>query len=145
MNRNIKRGGDDWITVHSTSDEWKARLIQSALLNEKIRCRMSPTRRPDGSFHWVITVLSEKQLDALEITSRVEWAIAADVDAQQNEPPPTAPNDEPEKDIEVNQEENVPAINLEAVQQKLITSREGIGEIIHYPGVGYELRFISCI
>ncbi|MFQ6042978.1 MAG: hypothetical protein ACE5PV_19165 [Candidatus Poribacteria bacterium] len=142
MNRNIKRSRDDWIAVHSTSDEWKARLIQSALLNEKIRCRMRPTRRPDGSFHWVITVLGAKQLDALEITSRVEWAIAADIDAQKNEPPPNVQNDEQEKDIEANreEEENVPKINLEAVQQKLITSREGIGEIIHYPGIGYELR-----
>ncbi|HIE30143.1 TPA: hypothetical protein EYP66_22995 [Candidatus Poribacteria bacterium] len=142
MNRNIKRSGDNWITIHSTSDEWKARLIQSALLNEKISCRMRPTRRPDGSFHWVIMVLSEKQLDAMEITSRVEWAIAADIDAQKNEPPPNVPNDEQKKDTEVNreEEENVPRINLEAVQQKLVTSREGLGEIIHYPGVGYELR-----
>lgn len=141
MNRNIKRSGDDWITVHSTSDEWKARLIQSALLNEKIRCRMRPTRRSDGSFHWVIMVLSEKQLDALEITSRVEWAIAADIDAQKNEPPANVQNDEQEKDIEVDEEEeNVPKIDLEAVQQKLITSREGLGEITHYPGAGYELR-----
>jgi len=140
VNQNIKRRADDWISVYSTSDEWKARLIQTALLNEKIQCRMQHSSRPDGSVHWVIKILTSKQLDALEITSRVEWAIAADVDAKRNESSSAPQNDNQDKNFDTNQEENIPEINLEAVQQTLITSREGIGEIIHYSGLGYELR-----
>ena len=140
MNRNIKRGGDDWIVVHSTSDEWKTRLIQTALLNEKIQCRMQPSRRPDGSTHWVIMVLNSKQVDAMEIISRVELAIASDVNSQQNESSPVVDKNYQEEEIEVDEEDELPEINLEAVEQTLIASREGIGEIIHYSGVGYELR-----
>lgn len=140
MNRNIKDGGDAWVAVHTTSDEWKARLIQTALLNEKIRCRMQHSRRPDGSVHWVVRVLSSKQLDALEVTSKVELAIAVDNDARRNESSPDAQKNEQETDIEADGEDKPSAINLEAVRPTLITSREGIGEIIHYSGVGYELR-----
>jgi len=131
----------DWVVVYTTRDEWRARLTQTALLNERINCKIQPLRRPDGSIHRTITVLKSKQIEAMEIVSRVEWAIAADIESRRNElPEESAPDDEGKADVEEQLEDNLPQLNLEGVQQEFITNREGIGEIIHYVDRGYELR-----
>ncbi len=142
MNRNINTQRDeDWVVVYTTTDEWHARLAQTALLNERIRCKMYSSKRPDGTMQRVVTVMKSKQLDAMEIISRMEWALVADREARQRDysGEPT-PSEGDASTTEAQSIERLPQAVPTAVPRESIARREGIGEIIHYLEHGYELR-----
>jgi len=153
FNFNTQHNLTDWVIVYATRDEWEARLIRTALLSAGIRCEMQPSREIDGTERTIITVRREKELDALEVAGRVTWAIADEISARSDmegqngllrmdesieweqtvsEPVPT----EQQECVPDALPTTAPAI----FQQTLIASREGIGEIVHIVGRGYELR-----
>ncbi|MDE0185753.1 MAG: hypothetical protein OXP71_09895 [Candidatus Poribacteria bacterium] len=125
----------DWIEIYRTTDEWESNLVQTTLKNQHIQCRPTRERDADGKRQIILSVSRDDQVEALEIVSDINLAIANEEHADRatakvparnhlntptmNEPPKAAPT---------------------VFEEVTIAEREGIGRIIHYPGRGYELR-----
>lgn len=125
----------DWVEIYRTTDEWESKLVQTTLKNQHIRCRPAHERDADGQRQITLSVSPDNQVEALEVVSDINLAIADEEHAaqetaaarqrnhrdppRQSEPPKAAPT---------------------AFEEVAIAEREGIGRIIHYRGRGYELQ-----
>jgi len=111
-------------------------------LSAGIRCEMQPSRGVGGTEQTIITVCREKELEAREVVGRVGWAISDNIAENTDE------SDEFEQIVtepmptegEERQPGDVPSVAPTVGQSALIAGREGIGEIFHILGRGYELR-----
>lgn len=127
---------DDWVEIYRTGDEWEVTLIEATLQNQQIRCRPDYDRK---SRQTTIFVAPEHQVDALELVSRIGLVITED----QN----TAPDSDEDESVAnralpqvIGEEDNLPQATAAAFEEITIAEREGIGEIIHNVGRGYELH-----
>ncbi|HEX30218.1 TPA: hypothetical protein ENG04_09080 [Candidatus Poribacteria bacterium] len=128
--------GWNWMVVYTTRDEWTARLMKAALAGERIRCKLIMSQRGD----YLVTVPDIREIEALEVVSRVEMAIseyalerAMEESGRLEEISRFTRSPEPE-------ETYIPKAAPAAVEKMVIASREGVGEIVHYMDHGYELR-----
>ena len=127
---------DDWVEIYRTGDEWEVKLIEATLQNQQIRCRPDYDRK---SRQTTIFVAPEHQVDALELVSRIGLVITEDQNT-------TPDSDEGETDGNrtfpqvTDEQDNLPTASAAAFEEVTIAEREGIGEIIHYIGRGYELH-----
>lgn len=125
---------NDWVEVHRTTDEWEAKLIETTLGNQQIRCRPKYDRSSDGDRQIILSVAPEDQVEALETVSRISLAITDDEYAQQ------AVGNKGTRDRDSGVEIELPKAIPTAVEEVIIAEREGIGKILHYVGRGYELQ-----
>jgi len=152
FNFNPQRNLADWVIVYATRDEWEARFVRSALLSAGIRCEMQLSRKIDDIEAIIITARREKESEALEVVDRVAWAISDGIAAQSDTEGRNGLSNTDES-LEREQRVNEPAVTepqehipdalptaAAISQQALIASREGVGEIVHIVGRGYELR-----
>ena len=130
------------VIVYTTRDEWEARLVRTALLSAGIRGEMQPSREIDGAERIIITAPREKELEAREIVGRVGWAISDNIGENTDESTEfeqivtePMPTEEQER-----QPDDLPSVAPSIGPPALIATREGIGEIFHLLGRGYELR-----
>ena len=140
LNFNTQHNPADWVIVYTTQDEWEARLVRAALLSAGIRCEMQLSSAIDSII--MITVRRERELEALEVVNRVTWAVpdegsawmdeSTEEEQSVNEPMPTEQQEYPP--------DSLPTTAPSTEQPTLIASREGVGEIVHVLGGGYELR-----
>lgn len=125
----------DWVEIYRTTDEWESNLVQTTLKNQHIQCRPTRERDADGKRQIILSVSRGDQVEALEIVSEINLAIANEEHAERetakvpplNHPNPPTLNEPPKA---------APAV----FEEVTIAEREGIGRIIHYPGRGYELQ-----
>lgn len=125
----------DWVEIFRTTDEWESNLVQTTLKNQHIQCRPTRERDADGNREMILSVSRDDQVEALEIVSDINLAIANEEHAERetatvpprNHPNPPTLNEPPKA---------APAV----FEEVTIAEREGIGRIIHYPGRGYELQ-----
>ena len=127
---------DDWVEIYRTGDEWEVKLIEATLQNQQIRCRPDYDRK---SRQTTIFVAPEHHVDALELVSRIGLVIT---DNQS----PTPRSDEDAADrIQPSHEpvdggDDLSQASAAPLEKVTIAEREGIGEIIHCIGRGYELH-----
>ena len=125
----------DWVEIYRTTDEWESELVQATLKNQHIQCRPTHERDPGGKRQIILSVSRDDQLEALEVVSDINLAIADEEHAEQE-----AAKDFPRnqsKPPPINESPNAAPTVFEEVT---IAERDGIGRIIHYPGRGYELQ-----
>jgi hypothetical protein len=127
----------NWLVVYTTTDEWTARLMKAALAGERIRCKLVMSQRGD----YLVTVPDIREIEALEVVSRVEIALSEY--ALERAMEESGRLDELSKFTRAPDEEEgsyIPKAAPAAVEKMVIASREGVGEIVHYIDHGYELR-----
>ncbi len=124
-----------WVVAYATPDEWEARLIRTALINAHIQCRLQYRRLPSGQSEYTLVVQGPDQPEAQDLVDHV-----LNVLISQPEPTdPIQPEDIPET-IEPAHVTEVPRASPTAYESVTIATREGIGEIVHHIGHGFELR-----
>ena len=127
---------DDWVEIYRTGDEWEVKLIEATLQNQQIRCRPDYDRKLRQT---TIFVAPEHQVDALELVSRIGLVITdnqsptlrSDEDGEDRNQPSREANDD---------DDDLPLATDAPIEKVSIAEREGIGEIIHSIGRGYELH-----
>ena len=125
----------DWVEIYRTTDEWEFKLVQTTLKNQHIRCRPAHERNADGQRQITLSVSPDNQVEALEVVSDINLAIADEEHAaQETAAAPQRNHRDPPRQSEL------PKAAPTAFEEVTIAEREGIGRIIHYRGRGYELQ-----
>jgi hypothetical protein len=119
-----------WTLVHQLADEWELTLIRAAFVHAQIPVRMQSQSTDSGVDRMTVLVPAEHEEEATDVLLRVVQAVD-----HRGEPGDTS-QDRPEGDAE---EPIVRATPADATTTTL-AEREGIGEILHRQGFGYELR-----
>ncbi|MDE0297492.1 MAG: hypothetical protein OXN17_02555 [Candidatus Poribacteria bacterium] len=127
---------EDWVEIYRTGDEWEVKLIEATLQNQQIRCRPDYDRK---SRQTAIFVAPEHQVDALELVSRIGLVITEDQSTTPGSGENAAGRNQTSPEL-VDDDQELPEALAGAVEEFTVAEREGIGEIIHYIGRGYELR-----
>jgi len=122
------------VLIYTTQDEWEARFLRAALLNENIRCKM----QSDGKGSIGFLVAEQDRIEAMEVVSRVSLA-STEFELDEDESEESIDSEE-SKQEEDNIEEIIPKAAPTSTKKEVIAKREGIGEIIHHVGRGYELK-----
>ena len=125
----------DWVEIYRTTDEWESNLVQTTLKNQHIQCRPTRERDADGKRQIILSVSRDDQVEALEIVSDINLAIANEEHAER-ETAKVPPRNHPNPPIMNEPPKAAPTV----FEEVTIAEREGIGRIIHYPGRGYELQ-----
>lgn len=125
----------DWVEIYRTTDEWESNLVQTTLKNQHIQCRPTRERDADGKRQIILSVSRDDQVDALEVVSDINLAIANEEHAERE----TA-KDNPRNHSNPPTMNEPPKAAPTVFEEVTIAEREGIGRIIHYPGRGYELQ-----
>lgn len=137
-----------WTIVHTTSDMWEAKLLRTAMLAERIRCELR-FRKKD---HIEILVPEERKEEAEFIINRAIIVIADHSRPASDKPNNTKKSNKIEASLtptESNQlkaeqaaaeELRIPHSSPTAIRRVIMAQRQGIGEIVHFEGRGYELR-----
>ena len=73
----------DWVEIYRTTDEWESKLVQTTLRNQHIRCRPTYERGTDGQRQITLSVSPDDQVEALEVVSDINLAIADEEHAAQ--------------------------------------------------------------
>ena len=126
---------DDWIEIYRTGDEWEVKLIEATLQNQQIRCRPDYDRKLRQT---TIFVAPEHQVDALELVSRIGLVITDNQSSTPDSDEDGGNGDQTVPQV-IDEEDNFPKSTATALEEVTVAEREGIGEIIHYIGRGYEL------
>ncbi len=126
---------DDWVEIYRTGDEWEVKLIEATLQNQQIRCRPDYDRK---SRQTTIFVAPEYQVDALELVSRIGLVITDNQSSTPGSDEDGGNGDQTVPQV-IDEEDNFPKSTATALEEVTVAEREGIGEIIHYIGRGYEL------
>ena len=126
---------NDWVEIYRTGDEWEVKLIEATLQNQQIRCRPDYDRKLRQT---TIFVAPEHQVDALELVSRIGLVIT---DNQSSTPGSDEDGGNGDQTVHrvTDEEDDFPKSTATALEEVTVAEREGIGEIIHYIGRGYEL------
>ena len=125
----------DWIEIYRTTDEWESNLVQTTLRNQHVRCRPTYERDADGKRQIVLSVFHDDQVEALEVVSDINLAIADEEHAAHE-----AATDYQRNRRNPPHEDEPPKAAPTAFGEVSIAEREGIGRIMHYQGRGYELQ-----
>lgn len=125
-----------WLVAHNTPDEWEARLVRTALINDRIRCRLESRKSPSGLSEYVLLVQSPDETEARDLIDHVLHVLVSQP-ANAEIIPPENPPAKPQKSTPAAE---VPRASPTAYESVVIASREGIGEIVHHIGRGFELR-----
>ena len=124
----------DWVEIHRTEDEWEAKLVQTTLEAQQIRCRPLKVR---SERQIALLVEQEHQVAAMELVSRIGVAITDNEMATRHE---EAAELLKQRDLAaVEAAENRESVPMDAAEVTL-AEREGIGSVVYVPGQGYELR-----
>ena len=127
---------DDWVEIYRTGDEWEVKLIEATLQNQQIRCRPDYDRK---SRQTTIFVAPEHQVDALELVSRIGLVITDNQSPTPRSDEDAADRIQPSHEP-VDGDDDLPQAAAAPLEKVTIAEREGIGEIIHSIGRGYELH-----
>ena len=124
----------DWVEIHRTEDEWEAKLVQTTLEAQQIRCRPLKVR---AERQIALLVEQEHQVAAMELVSRIGVAITDNEMATRHEEAAAALK---QRDLAaVEAAENRKSVPMDAAEVTL-AEREGIGSVVYVPEKGYELR-----
>ena len=63
---------NEWVEIHRTSDEWEAKLIQTTLNAQQIRCRPIELKAEKQT---ALLVDPEYEVEAMELVSRIGVAV----------------------------------------------------------------------
>ena len=126
---------DDWVEIYRTTDEWEVKLIQATLGNQQIRCRPDYNRKERQT---TLFVAPEHQIEALELVSRIGLAITDNQNAAQQLEEDEAGRRTAHRTAA--KDNQIPKATPTALEEITVAEREGIGEIVHYIGQGYELH-----
>lgn len=127
---------DNWVEIYRTADEWEVKLIEATLQNQQIRCRPDYDRK---SRQTTIFVAPEHQVDALELVSRIGLAITEDQSTTPRSNEAETDRNQTSPQV-IEEEDSLTQATATVLEEVTIAEREGIGEIIHYVGRGYELQ-----
>ncbi len=121
-NRDIFTDTGGWSVVHRVADDWEVSLIQAAFAHAELPFKVEEVLE-DGRKRVVIAVPAEAEEDATELLLRVVQVVDREpaAAAEATDDPPfikAAPTDVP---------------------RSIIASKEGLGEIVHAEGYGFEL------
>ena len=121
-NRDIFTDTGGWAVVHRVKDDWEISLIQAAFTHADLPFKVDEIVE-DGRKRVVIAVPSEAEEDATELLLRVVQVVDREPSAA---PEPVA---------------DAPFIRAAPtdVQRTAIAARDGLGEIVHAEGYGFEL------
>lgn len=128
---------DDWVEVYQTTDEWEAKLIQTTLANQQIRCKTAYKPGADRRRRIVLFVAPDDQVEALEAASRISLAVAHEESIKQQA---ARGENRKEKSPKSWSKEELPKATPTAVESVIIAEREGVGKIVHHVGRCYELQ-----
>jgi hypothetical protein len=139
-----------WTIVHTTSDLWEAKLLRTAVLAERIRCELR-FRKKDRKDHIEILVPEERKEEAEFVINRAIIVIsdhsrpASKSNKIEASLPPTKSSqlkaEQAEQARQAGSEEfRLPQSSPTAIRRVIMAQRQGIGEIVHFEGRGYELR-----
>ena len=82
-----KRDAEDWSVVYSTTDSWEAELVRSALLSERIRATVKPTKGDRKNRQNIVSVPASRVTEAQMVIRRTSIVISKkeDILAEQEE------------------------------------------------------------
>ncbi len=124
----------DWVEIHCTDDEWEAKLVQTTLEAQQIRCRPLKVRSERRT---ALLVEQQHQVAAMELVSRIGVAITDNEMANMHEEAAEALK---QRDLAaVETAENQAAVSTDSAEVTL-AEREGIGSVVYVPEQGYEIR-----
>lgn len=127
---------DDWVEIYRTGDEWEVKLIEATLQNQQIRCRPDYDRSLRQT---TIFVAPEHQVDALELVSKIGLVITDNQSPTPRLDEDEADRNEPSHEA-IDVDDDPTQATAAAIEKVTVAEREGIGEIIHAIGRGYELH-----
>ncbi|MCY3743366.1 MAG: hypothetical protein OXH00_20320 [Candidatus Poribacteria bacterium] len=124
----------EWIEIHRTSDEWEAKLIQTTLNAQQIRCRPIELKEERQT---ALLVDPEDEVSALELVSRIGVAVTDSEMAAQSEEAAAALK---QRDMAVVQEDTTQDSESGDSSELIMAAREDIGSVVYIAGQGYEIR-----
>ncbi len=124
----------EWVEIHRTSDEWEAKLIQTTLNAQQIRCRPIALKEERQT---ALLVDPEDEVAALELVSRIGVAVTDSEMAAQSEEAAAALK---QRDMAVVQEDTNQQVAPEDSSELTMAEREGIGSVVYVAERGYEIR-----
>ena len=127
---------DDWVEIYRTADEWEVKLIEATLQNQQIRCRPDYDRKLRQT---TIFVAPEHQVDALELVSRIGLVITDNQSSTPGSDEDGGNRDQAVPQV-IDEGDDLPRATATTLEEVTVAEREGIGEISHYIGRGYELQ-----
>lgn len=124
----------NWVEIHRTKDEWEAKLVQTTLEAQQIRCRPLKVR---SERQIALLVEQEHQVAAMELVSRIGVAITDNEMSNRHE-----------EAAEALKQRDLAAVAAAERQQQTLTDsgeltlaeREGLGSVVYVPEKGYEIR-----
>ncbi len=124
----------EWIEIHRTSDEWEAKLIQTTLNAQQIRCRPVELKEERQT---ALLVDPEHEVTAMELISRIGVAVTDNEMSAQSEETAEALR---QRDMTVTQEDTSQQSEPGDSSELTMAEREGIGSVVYIEGQGYEIR-----
>lgn len=125
---------NEWVEIHRTSDEWEAKLIQTTLNAQQIRCRPVQLKEERQT---ALLVDPEHEVEALELISRIGVAVTDNEMTTQSEEAAEALR---QRDMTVTQEDTSQQSEPSNSSELIMAEREGIGSVVYVEGQGYEIR-----
>jgi hypothetical protein len=125
--RDIFNATGGWTILHRAHDDWEVSLIRAAFTRADIPHKIGEEKSPTGRLLYAVAVPVESEDEATDVLLHVVDAIRQ---PHQPDEPPAAPE--------------VASAPVRAIPTdvpiRVIATREGIGDIVHIEGHGYELR-----
>ncbi len=119
-----------WTVVHQVADEWELTLIRAAFVHAHIPVKVQTESTESGAGRMTVLVPAEHEEEATDVLLRVVQA----VDHR------GGPDDTTEGHAETDTEDPIVRATPTDATTRTLAEREGIGEILHRQGFGYELR-----
>ncbi|GIX07021.1 MAG: hypothetical protein KatS3mg115_1424 [Candidatus Poribacteria bacterium] len=129
--RDIFNATGGWTIVHRTSDDWEVSLIRAALGRAEIPHKVDTPREDRNPHLFAVGVPVEFEEEALDVIMQVVEIL----NAERLDPKEA---DQPERS-EAAPEAPVRAAATD-VPIRVIAAKEGLGELVHIEGHGYEIR-----
>lgn len=124
----------DWVEIHRTNDEWEIKLVQATLSAQQIRCRPIQLKQERQT---VLLVAPEHEMEAMELVSRIDVAVADNEMSMRSEQTAEALK---QRDMAAVENETQQQLVSNDSRELLIAAREGVGSVVHVAEHGYELR-----
>ena len=125
---------NEWVEIHRTSDEWEAKLIQTTLNAQQIRCRPIALKAEKQT---ALLVDPEHEVEAMELVSRIGVAVTDNEMVARSEEAADALK---QRDMAVVQEDTPQDSDPGDSSEVIMAVREGIGSVVYVAGQGYEIR-----
>ena len=120
QNSDLLFSTDDWVEIHRTADEWEAKLIQTTLGNQQIRCRSESHRGDDRQRRILLFVAPDDRVEALEIVSRIGLVVAHEASVK---PRGREAEDAAQPDLKSWSTDELPSASPAAVESIMIADR----------------------